>query len=59
MMVQASNLSTQEAEAGGLQVWGWPELHSETLSNVSDDFHEEKKTTNAGKDTEILGGNVN
>jgi hypothetical protein len=32
MVVHTCNLSAQEAEAGGSQIWGQPELHSKTLS---------------------------
>jgi hypothetical protein len=32
VMVNVCNLSNQETEAGGFQVWGQPELHSVTLS---------------------------
>jgi hypothetical protein len=31
VLMHTCNPSTQEMEAGGLQVWGQPGLHSETL----------------------------
>jgi hypothetical protein len=37
MVINTCKSSTHKAEAGGLQVWGQPGLHSETLSqkNIS------------------------
>jgi hypothetical protein len=35
VMVSTCNLSTQEAKAGGWQVWGWPGLHTEFLSQTN------------------------
>lgn len=32
VVLHVYNPSTLEAETGGSQVWGWPGLHSETLS---------------------------
>jgi hypothetical protein len=41
MVVHTCNLSAQEAEAGGSQIWGQPELHSKTLSKKKKKMSEE------------------
>jgi hypothetical protein len=39
VVVHTCNSSTQEAAAGGSQVWGQPELHHETLSKKTNIIH--------------------
>jgi hypothetical protein len=72
VVVHASNPSTWEAEAGGSQVRGQPELHSETLfrgkkimggSNQNDPHWGRVRVkawiSSCGKDTELVSGTSN